>query len=531
MNIKTIANAVIPFGTKIEILTQELHPTKGWPSEMNELASELCSLGLDVVIHDQFSSLAYFHHDVTILYNIDHQYHPVEMGKTILAIGDLAIHNTDYLSTNNRYNWSDDDLIFVQNTSPERIISTIDIKKNQWDVTSWEHSIRATYPQLLKYREEGRLFPLYSGPVQDMALDQLSTLDLIDHIKKKVYNEGFTHIAFDDKDEAIYWNRIYKIHCIIARLKDIFPKGSFLYLTASLNGPKIYSDWCKRHKVEEELAVIPAARFETVSKNMMFQSGLNLHINEIDNPIPLGKRPKKYLCYNRMPRLHRLKVITELHKANFIKDGHVSFHNEDGHLNHWGRNDHAELDKEWTDTFKYFFDNVQPELDYTLNKTAERWNPADLQQDDIQHFTESYFSIVNETLFYKAGYKHEHLVDLQATESVFLSEKIYKPLAMKHPFIVVGVDTTLENLRKFGYKTFSKWFDESYDLEPDCDKRMDLAINEMKRLIALSDDEWQLIIKDMAPTLQHNFNRLAEAKNLIPTNINMADLFKKTQLY
>ena len=86
---------------------------------------------------------------------------------------------------------------------------------------------------------------------------------------------------------------------------------------------------------------------------------------------------------------------------------------------------------------------------------------------------------------------------------------------MKHPFVVVGVDGTLQALRQFGYQTFDKWIDESYDLEPDCDKRMTMVMEESKRLINLSHDEWQSMIKEMVPTLQHNFDVLCRNKDLI----------------
>ena len=106
-----------------------------------------------------------------------------------------------------------------------------------------------------------------------------------------------------------------------------------------------------------------------------------------------------------------------------------------------------------------------------------------------------------------------------------------QPLACKHPFVVVGVDKTLEYLKKFGYKTFDQWIDESYDQEPDDDKRMNMVVEEIKRLIALSDEEWQRMIVEMIPTLQHNFITLCRAKNLITANINYSSIFKNGQEY
>jgi hypothetical protein len=102
---------------------------------------------------------------------------------------------------------------------------------------------------------------------------------------------------------------------------------------------------------------------------------------------------------------------------------------------------------------------------------------------------------------------------------------------MKHPFVVVGVDGTLKALRQFGYQTFDKWIDESYDLEPDCDKRMDMVMEESKRLINLSHDEWQNMIKEMVPTLQHNFDVLCRNKDLIAAPLNLYRLFMNDNTY
>jgi len=46
---------------------------------------------------------------------------------------------------------------------------------------------------------------------------------------------------------------------------------------------------------------------------------------------------------------------------------------------------------------------------------------------------------------------------------VFLSEKIIKPLIGYQPFIVLGPYQYLKELKNLGYKTFSEFWDESYD--------------------------------------------------------------------
>jgi len=46
---------------------------------------------------------------------------------------------------------------------------------------------------------------------------------------------------------------------------------------------------------------------------------------------------------------------------------------------------------------------------------------------------------------------------------VFITEKTFKPLAFRHPFVVYGHAGTLARLHSLGFETFNNLFDESYD--------------------------------------------------------------------
>ena len=60
---------------------------------------------------------------------------------------------------------------------------------------------------------------------------------------------------------------------------------------------------------------------------------------------------------------------------------------------------------------------------------------------------------------------------------------------------------------------------------------MDMIIEEVKRLTALSDEEWQRMIVGMTPILQHNFDTLCRAKSLVTANLNYSEIFKNGNLY
>jgi hypothetical protein len=118
--------------------------------------------------------------------------------------------------------------------------------------------------------------------------------------------------------------------------------------------------------------------------------------------------------------------------------------------------------------------------------------------DQFAH-TNSFLSVVSETLY------QSHIS--------FFSEKIYKPLAIGHPFIVNGNPYSLRKLRDTGFKTFGQWWDESYDNIEDVTSRVHAIIDILKMLKALPHDRLREMRTEMISTLKHNqevFNHLRE---------------------
>jgi hypothetical protein len=150
-----------------------------------------------------------------------------------------------------------------------------------------------------------------------------------------------------------------------------------------------------------------------------------------------------------------------------------------------------------------------------LNITEDRLNPVNIIPDDLQYFRNSYFSIVNETLFYEGPSTIYNSLQHQPNAeslSIFISEKTFKCLALKHPFVVFGRPNTLKELRNIGFKTLSPYFNESYDNIINDNDRFDSIFNEITRLINLSDDEWLDILKNIEPILEHNHQLFLEKK-------------------
>lgn len=84
---------------------------------------------------------------------------------------------------------------------------------------------------------------------------------------------------------------------------------------------------------------------------------------------------------------------------------------------------------------------------------------------------------------------------------IFFTEKIVKPLVALRPFVVFSVPRYLETLQSLGFRTFGDIIDESYDQEPDDERRWDMAWQQVMSLVHRDQCE---VRKQVAKTLRHN---------------------------
>ena len=114
---------------------------------------------------------------------------------------------------------------------------------------------------------------------------------------------------------------------------------------------------------------------------------------------------------------------------------------------------------------------------------------------------------------------------------VFMTEKIWKPIIAQHLFVVHGNHLYLQKLREIGFKTFSSYFDESYDLERDKDKRIEKIYKLCKDLLS---KDWQDIYLQSKALRQHNydtfFNKEKLSAEINKTLIGFLEFFDSSQV-
>lgn len=92
-------------------------------------------------------------------------------------------------------------------------------------------------------------------------------------------------------------------------------------------------------------------------------------------------------------------------------------------------------------------------------------------------------------------------------EGLFFSEKIVKPILAKTPFVVLASPNFLTTLKELGFQTFNEWWDESYDLEKNHDKRIEKLYEVITYINSKSLEELYTMYDDMKNVLEHNVNQ------------------------
>lgn len=206
---------------------------------------------------------------------------------------------------------------------------------------------------------------------------------------------------------------------------------------------------------------------------------------------------KPFLCLNRLctkDRSYRLTLVANLLERNLVHHGSVSLTLDDIGLGTW--------QQELNDTNSRLSNNAKTLITKEISKlhgnlVLDKSLPPSHSSADYDHHVlklhkSALWNIVTETVFY-----HDKL---------HLTEKIFKPIVSRRPFILVGAAGNLDYLKSYGFKTFDKWIDESYDNEKDPDQRLAMIVNEIEKICKLSHEQLVEMHLEMEDLLDYNFN-------------------------
>lgn len=352
------------------------------------------------------------------------------------------------------------------------------------------------------------IFFTRNGSRQFHTIDIDKLVDSI-HYYSNIWNkEKIVFLDVCESFEGMFIEVTYKIVEILKQ-KYNFDHRDFLIGTGALpieHNLKKYKEICLLNNLQPISLILQNT----------WECRMSVHINhsEIIDSIVDVPKDKKILFLNGQSRSHRALLLGKLSKELLLDYFKYSYHKP----LQYQHSQYSKHDPKYNEYMK-------PLLPYFIGKTKKTLSIGDdnpkamhrISLEDIKLFKSTFISLIAETMYFKRELLD---VDPHSThlDSLFLTEKTYRAIACKHPFILANRPYALKTLRELGYKTFNSIIDESYDdIEDDYD-RLDKIIMIIKDMCSKGENYWIDLSEKLTPIVEHNFEHLKKTEPRHITN-------------
>jgi len=342
---------------------------------------------------------------------------------------------------------------------------------------------------------------------KSLGLDDSNTSTFFENLSNRIIkllkeNENF-YLYYEQNGEPYFDSDILK-----KIYDDCIEFGISISKLIIVNGTNsndlILEDFREKYGIQDTINLI-TFNWPIPFKALELRSRLNLEPNDMSKNSTISdishinlNKSHKGLFLNRRLRYHRLLSLALLEENGTLDKLMYSL---DMNLNFYDNFKETLLHKSDTmppvliknEEIQNKLLNGYDKLIQINKKTLDFENLSEVHgygMETKELYEKTFFSIVSETEF-----------------SVFVqsfTEKLIKPMMHFHPFFVIGSPYTLQHLKKYGFKTFDKWWDESYDLIENDEDRLISVLGEIERISNLSNDELSKMLNEMRDVLIHN---------------------------
>ena len=273
---------------------------------------------------------------------------------------------------------------------------------------------------------------------------------VINQLKKDVEvnpNTKFILVNKVESDNIDYENSYFPVRLIANFFRDNSLSHRFEYWSGNLNG---------RYRGIVHKPIFPYF-------NRSYNKVLNLERNNFN---------KTFLFLNRKIRTHRKLLFNFFKENNLLNCSYYSY-----------------------DAMYFDGDQAKSLEGFKISSKYKKTTNRDI---DPTFYEKSFCSIVTETFFFQDPY--------YGLDSFMITEKTIKPIANGHPFILVAQPYSLRFLKELGFKTFDKWWDESYDTIEDGNLRLEKIKEVILEISKFNINKLNSIYNDIIPILTHNRN-------------------------
>ena len=235
-----------------------------------------------------------------------------------------------------------------------------------------------------------------------------------------------------------------------------------------------------------------------------------------------------FISFNRIinnDRSYRIYFVSLLKEQGLLDHGQVSFNVTDNLFDDW-RDEVADPNTKLSEHAKRHAEQYLVNLNKLvidkeqlpgsasadIPRNIDSWMGPDYPQPPN---IDAFWHVVTETVFYY--------------DKLHLTEKIFKPIVSKQPFMLLAAPGNLAYLKSYGFKTFDLVIDESYDNIVDNDLRIEAVVDQLHWYCNLTPGEKTDVIQQLEPIIQHNFHHFyGEFRHIITRELldNTKTLFK-----
>lgn len=221
----------------------------------------------------------------------------------------------------------------------------------------------------------------------------------------------------------------------------------------------------------------------------------------------------KFSLLSRNYRSWRLASVIKLIESDVLKDFNYSFHNYLPYQDKIVTSDEVKKDV----IYEGFSVNDKIQswingLPYDVGTRRNKWDNVTydtILSSDFHFLIESHY----DAYLFKNYAEFKEVYNINDFSPAFPTEKTWKCIACKKPFIVATTPFFLEGIKQLGFKTFSPFIDESYDEITDNKQRLDMVVNESIRISKLPIDEYNQILINCKDICEYNYDMLKQHYN------------------
>lgn len=364
-------------------------------------------------------------------------------------------------------------------------------------ITSFDIRITGGYPFENSAHVDNKLFKI-NRVVEEASLKYKNKNIIINYSTEPLMFLNLHHLKFDsDANNELSWFDF--LHATSKKFN--FPANQITLKTSNIYAKESYENWFKQTNYEIKLNIIEQKRFYWLSR--LIDAGFEYHADVVEDKhfsMFVGrprfqKHPivKWYLDKILSTEKHD-KMITTFLYGNFKppKDWDVDKFNILNGTVETNSSVHPDLSLPWGGDSKMFSKTFAKGL---LNFCIDYLEHEDFDNyDDYKQFKKNH------------TWWHEDV----------LSEKIFKCVVLKRPFIRLGMPHSLKRFKEWGFKTFDGvLFDESYDDIEDFYDRLNCIISQVEKYLSMpfADLKEKIYAKEVQNIIEHNYNLAYEIYN------------------